>query len=527
MTSSAGASSLREEAGAHPVILDVYAARLGDRNRAVAFLKAPLSSIPDPSELPGMGPAADRVEAAIAAKEHVGVFGHDDADGITSAAVMMETLRSLGARVSTYIPDREQEGHGLYPELIHHFIDLGVTLLVTTDGGSSNHAEAELAELLGMDVLVTDHHEVAEGRATPTRVLNPKTDPATAESHGDLTGAGVAALLARELLARAGRSEQEFLRLLDLVALGTVGDYGDVGRSNRTLTVQGLQRVGRGDRPAVDAVRCELGLKTADLLGSEHLRRLAAVFASVPSVRGESRGLRALIGADGWANDARALVRELRRIEEVDRRAAAQAERTAEETDVLRGAPAIVELADVPLRSLGGAASRLVTLTLRPAAVFTRDGRQIACELRAPEGAHLVEILGSMRDLLTSWGGHRSAAGFSADASRTPELRERLATAFLGFVPASSPAPAVDGTIAASDLDSSFVQSVWAAAPYGKGNPAPVLRCPGLDALGRSDESAQIAPEGFPVGPAPGDPLVSCHPHGERQLAARFRGWVE
>ena len=139
-----------------------------------------------------------------------------------------------------YIPNRDVEGHGLYEELVRRFRARGATLLVTTDGCSSNRAEAQLAASLGLDVLVTDHHEIASGRQPVPRLVNPKADPATATRWGDLTGAGVAGLVMRELLRRRAGDEADnkFCRLLDLVALGTVADYADLGRNNRVLVVE-------------------------------------------------------------------------------------------------------------------------------------------------------------------------------------------------------------------------------------------------------------------------------------------------
>lgn len=501
-------------------VFEVYCARTGSDERAAEFLAPTPASVPAPAELPGLAAAADRLERAVAARETVGVFGHDDADGITSAAALAETLGILGTPVETYIPDRDREGHGLYADLVRGFAARGATLLVTTDGCSSNHAEAELGRELGLDVLVTDHHEIAAGRATPRLLLNPKAHPATAESHGDLTGAGVVALLARELLARAGRPEEDFLRLLDLVALGTIADWADLGRNNRAMTALGLRRVERGDRPAIAAALRELDLGSGDLRCTESLRRFAGVCASIPSVDGDSPGLRALLGQVGWKEDVLALTEAHRAIEAVNAAAADAAERSAAEAGALAGEPAVTELEGVPLRSLGGAASRLVEVTGRPAAVLLRDGDRVACELRAPAGVHLVEILASMRELLASWGGHRAAAGFSAPVSRTEELRERLAVAFRGFVPSPPSPPVAEGTLGATDLGPDLVRSVTAAAPFGKGNPAPVFRI-----RGGWPDPPHLVREGFPPRPGPGDPLVSLHPRGSGELTARFRGW--
>ncbi|MBZ0269455.1 DHH family phosphoesterase, partial [bacterium] len=185
----------------HPAIRSIYERRLGSAEAADAFLLAAGSTVPLPCDLAGASEACDRMERALDARERIAVFGHDDPDGITSAAIVIETLERLGGRVEGYIPNRVVEGHGLYPDLVRRFAEHGVKLIVTTDGCSMNRAEADLAAELGMDVLVTDHHEAAGDRATVEHLVNPKARPGRTDCT-DLTGAGVAAVVMRELLHR-------------------------------------------------------------------------------------------------------------------------------------------------------------------------------------------------------------------------------------------------------------------------------------------------------------------------------------
>ncbi|HMB70013.1 MAG TPA: DHH family phosphoesterase, partial [bacterium] len=295
------------------MIRTIWERRLGSAEAARAFLRADPAGIPDPDDLPRLSESADRILAAVAAGEPIAVFGHDDPDGVTSCVIVAEALEALGATPRTYIPDRNTEGHGIYPDLIRRLAADGVTLLVTTDGCSANAEEAALAAELGLDVWVTDHHVVAAGRPSVPNLVNPMARPDTAETLGDLTGAGVAALLAREILERAGRPEM-FPRLLDLVALGTIADHGDVGRNNRAMAVAGLHACARGDRPAVKLAAERLGIR--DPFPELTARRLAAVFAAIPSVHGEQRGVNALLGRAGWRQDTEALLDALLATEE-------------------------------------------------------------------------------------------------------------------------------------------------------------------------------------------------------------------
>ncbi|MDP6460585.1 MAG: DHH family phosphoesterase [Gemmatimonadota bacterium] len=479
------------------MIRRAYAGRLGSEAAADRFLAARGENFPEPSVLPGMAEAADRVEAALADGERVGVFGHDDADGITSAAIVIETLEALGAEPDAYIPDRNLEGHGLYPDLVRRLAGRGVTLLVTTDGCSANREEAELAATLGMDVLVTDHHEIAADRPPPDRLLNPKADPETARRYGDLTGAGVAALLARELLERAGRGDC-FARLLDLLALGTIGDFGDLGRTNRIGVACGMDAVARGDRAAIGMARESLGCGIAPR--ESQARRLAVLFACVPSVDGCSRGLDALLGRAKTKANVNALLTALAESDQEMHRASEEADRLARELGIDDGAPAVARVEGFTRRMLGKAAGRLSERTGRAsAALFVVDG-SLHGELRGPEGSRLVDALSGMRTLLASWGGHQVAAGFSADPANADEIHRRLADELSGPAPPRQK-PCAEATVALADLSPAFAEDVRCAAPYGRGNPPPTLRIPGatpeaVAALPFVEEVEDAAPGG-------------------------------
>ncbi|MGQ0721523.1 MAG: DHH family phosphoesterase [Candidatus Eiseniibacteriota bacterium] len=460
----------------HPVVLRIWLARLGSVEAAARFFRADPDDVGPPSTLPGLARAADRIAAAVRGGERITVFGHDDPDGITSCAVMVETLEALGAAPRPYIPDRNVEGHGLYDDLVRSFASAGTKLLVTTDGCSTNAAEAGLARSLGMDVVVTDHHVIAEGRAAVPGLVNPMADPAAAKRLGDLTGAGVAWLLAKELFARAKRPRADAEKLLDLVALGTIADHGDVSRSNRPLVVQGLAACAVGRRPAVaEAAR---RAAVADPFAEIEARRLAAVFAAIPSVRGESRGLSALLGRDAWREDVAALAEaEARTRRELDE-AVRSARAAARQAGVYAGAPAVLRIEAAAGRALGAVATALSADTQRPAAALVQQNGAVIGELRAPDGVHLVEVLGGMRELFESWGGHRRAAGFSAAAAKFAEIERRLAAA-LDVPAAPEPPREPEAKVWAADVDDHLLGSLAAARPFSRGNPEPVLAVDG------------------------------------------------
>lgn len=527
-------SAVAPETAFHPAIRRLYATRLGSAEAADRFLAASPTDLPQPSILPSVRGAADRIESALDRGERIGVFGHDDPDGITSAAVLVETLEFLGGAVDPYIPNRDVEGHGLYPELIRRFRARGATLLVTTDGCSTNRAEVDLAATLGMRVIVTDHHEVVSDRPRVPDLVNPKADPHTADVCGDLTGVGVAALVARELLQRrfGEDADKKFFRLLDLVALGTIADWGDLSRTNRVLVVQGLSATARGDRPALELVRRALAIGPDAVLRREKTERLAAVFATIPSTEGRSHGLDALLTRSTWAGDTQALLEQFLAAEKSLAKAIEDVEAAATVEGIFDGAPAVLRMQQLDARALGRAATRLVESTGRPAAVLVESQGKVIGELRAPDGAHLVELLSEMRGLFESWGGHRTAAGFSTEPSRAREVVDGLRAAF-AVSPGREPAPLrAEIDLRRSEIDSSFSRTVRAAMPFGRGNPSPVFRIvdyrhggTGQDVDERARVAVDLIESGFPDRSEGRTPLVTFLPKGRGGLMVRFEGW--
>lgn len=518
----------------HPLLLEVYERRLGSASAAQSFLRAP-REFPEPTDLANLDAAVDRILVAVDRGERITIFGHDDPDGITSCAVLVQTLESLEADVDSYIPARDTEGHGLYPDLIRRFHQRGTSLLVTTDGCSANVAEVTLAGTLAMDVIVTDHHEIAEGRPGVAGLVNPKAeDPVSPLA--DLTGAGVAALVARAILRRRRPprdAERFFCQLLDLVALGTIADWADVGHHNRNWVVYGLSSIARGDRPSLAIMRRALEIGPDGVFRVRKARQLAAAFACVPSVDGVSPGLNALLGRSSWAGDVDDLLRTFLRQRDEEQDAIAKADELS--ADILAGAPAVLMLEGIAPRWLGRVATKLSEQTHRPAVALFERGDQILGELRGPAGVHLVEVLGGLRDLFDSWGGHRTAAGFSGPIAKSAEIQASLRAAFEALPEIPKPSPTADVAIRRSDVDLAFSRSLRAAMPFGPGNPTPVFRVAGYRTGGTAQEldaresvGVRLFETGFPARKAvTSDPLVTFQPRGGGGLAANFVGWSE
>jgi len=225
-----------------------------DRPSAEAFLKPSLSHLKDPLEIPELKSGAQRVLLARERKEKVLIYGDYDVDGVTGTTILIETLRLLGMDPSFYIPNRYGEGYSLNKDAIQKIKKDGVDLILTVDCGISSFIEVELANSLGLEVIITDHHNLPPKLPNAYARINPKMIAGEHPSK-DLSGAGVAFKFAWGLLRLAGITDSIFLtRLLDLVALGTVADVVPLNQENRILSVQGINYLNQKRRLGINAL---------------------------------------------------------------------------------------------------------------------------------------------------------------------------------------------------------------------------------------------------------------------------------
>ena len=239
-----------EQAGYGPLCARILSARgYGDAAAAREYLRgdAPLHS---PFLMKDMKTAADRVRLAVARREHIAVFGDYDVDGITSTALLTEFLRGLGARVTPYIPARLEEGYGLNEFAIRWLYKRQVNLIVTVDCGITANEEAELCRRLGMDLVITDHHECKDELPRAAAVVDPHR-PDCGYPHTDLSGVGVAFQLAAAI---SGDQAELLERFADLLCLGLVADVMPLRGEVRTMVVKGLKALVKPARPGMEAL---------------------------------------------------------------------------------------------------------------------------------------------------------------------------------------------------------------------------------------------------------------------------------
>ena len=447
------------------------------------FLKPRLAALRDPFEIPNIEAAARRVLQARDAEEKVTVYGDYDVDGVTGTTILVQTLTQLGIETDYYIPHRYGEGYSLSPESVRKIAAAGTRLIVTVDCGISSAAEVKLAGELGLDVIVTDHHNLPDQLPPAVAIVNPK-QIAGAHPSRDLSGAGVAFKFAWALFRLAGIKENTFLTsLLDLAALGTISDVVPLVDENRILAVSGLELIDQ---------RRRLGLKqlaeAAALSGKISVNKIYFGLAPRLNAAGRlehaSKSVELLLADD--PHKAGELAREISRINSrrqeiggsirdevflsLDERSAADSKLIFLSGDNWH--PGVI----------GIVASQVVDRFFRPTVMIGVNDGVGRGSARSIEGLNIFSLLNACRDLFIDFGGHEGAAGFEIETAKIPELKRRLLAEVDKQVDPADLVPKleIDAEVAPAEISLGLVKELEQLAPHGEGNPAPVFIVKGL-----------------------------------------------
>jgi single-stranded-DNA-specific exonuclease len=423
---------------------------------------------------------------AVARQETVVVYGDYDVDGLTATAVLRHFLESLGTPVVSYIPNRLTQGYGLHgpslPDLAAR-----AAVLVTVDCGVSNAAEVAQARDLGLDIIVTDHHEPPVELPPALAVVNPKR-PDCGYAFKDLAGVGVALNLVLGLRAClrhrgwfADRPQPDPKDYLDLVALGTAADVAPLIGVNRILVSRGLNLLADSPRPGIQALKEVAGLPPGPLSLRDVVFKLAPRLNAAGRLGQARAALELLLTRD--LGHARQLARVLDRLNK-----ARQAEQSvilaAAETRIrqqgLLNRPALV-LADPDWHPgiIGIVAAKLAERYHRPVALLVQENGLGRGSARSVAAFDLYAGLCACEQHLMQFGGHPAAAGFTLDLERLEAFREAfeaVVQAQLGDTP-GPPDLALDAEVSLTELDDEFFFHLNRLRPFGQGNPEPVLAC--------------------------------------------------
>jgi single-stranded-DNA-specific exonuclease len=484
--------------GVSPIVAQLLLNRgLQEAETARRFLHAPLTGLHKPDLLPGACEAADRILNAVRQGRRICIYGDYDVDGTAGTAILWQALHLLGGQADFYVPHRLEEGYGLNCEALQQIARTGASVVVTVDCGIGSLAEAEEARRLGLELIITDHHEFKDRLPSADVLVHPRL-PGSAYPFGGLSGAGVAFKLAWLLCQRACGSERVTPRfrefLLDSVVLATLGLVADVvplHDENRIFVRHGLARLRAAPPPGLKALleATALGQK-AQLCADDISYKLAPRLNAVGRL-GSARLVIELLTTTSpqrAVDLARFLEGQNAQRQLFERRILAQAREMANE-HVLNGTPALV-LADPEWHPgiVGIVASRLVDLYARPALLIALRSERAECSIigqgsgRSIPGFALHEALAACDDHLISHGGHAAAAGFRIHPERIDDFRKCFCDVASRHFPSGVPAPrlVIDTEAPLSALTVGLVQDLERLEPYGADNRRPLFLAAGL-----------------------------------------------
>jgi single-stranded-DNA-specific exonuclease len=394
---------------------------------ARAFLKAEPAFDNDPFQMTGMQVAVERICFALEHKEPIAIYGDYDVDGVTATALLVDTLKALGAQVRGYIPNRFDEGYGLNNEALSQLKDDGVNLVISVDCGIRSPDEALHARTIGLDLIITDHHHPSEGPLPPAlAVINPK-QPGDVYPDKDLAGVGIAYKLAEALVSRLEPSDFRLENLLDLVALGTVADLAPLVGENRFLVRRGLRQIRATTRQGLFSLAAVADLSIAKVNATDIGFRLGPRLNAAGRLKEALAAYELLTTTDIFKAGqlAQQLDMQNRERQRITRDMQAQAEvmALADETDAFL---LFAEHQDFNAGVVGLAASRLTETYYRPAIVAHIDTDTTRGSCRSIPEFHITDALDQCADLLVRHGGHAAAAGFTVENDKLDELVSRL-----------------------------------------------------------------------------------------------------
>jgi single-stranded-DNA-specific exonuclease len=486
----AAAAALARQLAAPPLVASLLLAKGLDAATAGAFLNGRLADLPDPLLLPDMARAAGRVAAAVLAGERLAVHGDYDVDGITGTALLVEGLRACGATVDYHLPLRLKDGYGLSAAGLEQTAAAGCKVVISVDCGVSAVTEARLAGALGLDLIITDHHQPPPILPEAYAIVNPRRADSVFPCP-DLAGVGVAFFLlaaVRRHLREAGwfaaRPEPDLKSVLDLVALGTIADLVPLHGVNRILTQHGLARLADASRVGVAALREVAGVKTVTcgVVGFQLAPRLNAA----GRLEDAAHGVELLL-----ETDHRAALATARLLDRFNRdRQQLEGETLAEALEMVANLPvehthALVLASDRWHPGvIGIVASRLVEKFHRPTVLIALDGEGGKGSGRSIRGLHLYQALQACADTLLIFGGHEMAAGLSLRRDQLPDFTHRFEAAARAALRDEDLLPVLfyDGVALLDELTLAQVAGVERLAPFGMGNPEPVLLLEGVRA---------------------------------------------
>jgi single-stranded-DNA-specific exonuclease len=459
---------------------------LSDPDEAERFLNPQLSHLHDPFLLTDMRPAVARLRTAIERRERIVVHGDYDADGITSTAMLQRALEMLGADVGHFVPDRIKDGYGLQPETMDRLASQGARVIVSVDCGIRASDAARRARDLGVDLIITDHHEPETELPQAVAVINPKR-PDCRYPEKNLAGAGVALKLVQALLADGPGTAEVLSSFIKMAAIGTMADVVPLVGENRVIAKYGLDALSRGPHgTGLGALLEECGL-TGKRLDSFHVGFVLAPRLNAAGRMGHAGRAVELLLARSRTPEAReaatALARELTaenvRRQESEADMMIEAKRMVDKDPEVGGPNILIVASEAWHRGVVGiVASKLVDAYCKPAIVMAVADGVAYGSCRSIPAFDMLGALEGCADVFMKFGGHKQAAGITIDAARLPEMRRRLTECASRCLEPGDLIPRlrIDAPMGLRDITGDVVDGLARLGPFGAANPKPVFR---------------------------------------------------
>lgn len=463
-----------------PVIAQILFHRGITPDELPGFLYPSTSAMHAPMLMRGMAEAVRRIRDAIASGERITVYGDFDVDGITGAALLYDTLTTLGANATYYVPHRRSEGYGLNTGALDRLRAGGAALIVTVDCGISCAEEIEYARGIGMDVVVTDHHYPPAALPAAVAILNPR-QPLCGYPFKDLAGVGVAFKLASALVEGRADAARLRQRVLDLVVVGTVSDMVPLRGENRVLVQYGLPALSQTPRPGLRALLRQAGLDHVNVSAGDISFRVGPRLNAAGRLDHAIVGCELLLTQDRARADELAGLLEQKNVERQNMTGAILEEARQRIGPHPSDRALVVDDPDWPGGVIGLVAGRLVEEYCRPVAVVERGEIESRGSARSVAGFNLIEALTQFGGSLLKFGGHAQAAGFSLRTDMIPALRAHLAARALECLSVDDLVPSIflDAEVGGRGFGVSSLQALYeqlaTLEPFGIGNQPPVL----------------------------------------------------
>lgn len=447
------------------------------------FLDTPISALHDPRLLPDMQIAIDRIVRAIQSKESITIYGDYDTDGVCATTIMLRFFRELGVTVTAMLPHRVRDGYGLTVAAVDRIIASGNSLLITVDNGTSALDAVAHAQAAGVDVIITDHHQCKDQLPVALACVNPhRTD--SVYPFKDLCGAGVAFKLLialRQRLRDDGffpESQPNLQQLLPYVAIATIADVMPLTGENRILVKRGLQMLATHPGPGLAALMRLSEITPAELDAGDIAFRIAPRINAAGRLDDATIALHCLSEDDGVAaSEAAATLDQLNTNRQNVELKILRALDTPDQQAALTTVAGIaIGDATYPIGVVGIIAGRLARTHRKPTVVVSFETGIGKGSVRSVPGLDVVKVLNDCAEHLSAYGGHAQAAGVTVTPKNWPAFQQAFAQAVARHTSGDPhPTQIVDAHVATGDLTLELGRDLRRLAPFGMGNPEPVL----------------------------------------------------